>query len=91
MAHPTHTMHANSLAAYADLDLDPREKLCLAAYETAAGPLTDRECAYALGFDDLNACRPRITSLLKKGKLREWGNVKCSITGKTVRACEVVK
>lgn len=37
----------------------------------------------------LNMVRPRITELVEAGELREIGSVRCSVTGKTVRACAV--
>ena len=46
---------------------------------------TDRQVAEWLGFSDLNAVRPRITELVKAGRLEEAGSTICPVTGRRVR------
>jgi predicted HTH transcriptional regulator len=48
-------------------------------------PFTDRQIMRALGYQEMNQVRPRITELVKAGSLRESGKGKCPVTGKTVR------
>ena len=86
-------MHANSLLAYEmnGIALDKREKLVLAAYiELYPTPVSDRYIMEKLGFTDMNAVRPRITSLRDKKVIEETGKMKCSITGQSVRHCRLV-
>ena len=77
-------MHENSLLAYKDTDKHTRYADILNAYEVK-GPMTDREVATFLGYQDLNRVRPRITELIGLDFLIESGRVRDSITGKTVR------
>jgi hypothetical protein len=49
------------------------------------GPATDRQLCYGLGFRDMNAVRPRVTELLDSFRLREVGETKDELTGRTVR------
>lgn len=86
-AHATHDLHANSTAAWRDLDVGKRQALVLAVYRLAIQPLTDREVAERLGFADMNAVRPSITRLVQAGKLGEGPSVKDGLTGRTVRTC----
>lgn len=78
-------LHANSLAAFASLDIDERSRLCLAAYLDSAVPLTDRQCMHVLGFQEKNRVSPRITTLTEDGFLEEVGSTICEETGKRVR------
>lgn len=66
-------MHANSLAAWRELDPTPMEAKVLAAY---TGPMTDREVMAKLGTVDPNHVRPRVTELVKAGVLVEVGKRK---------------
>lgn len=85
--HTAHALHANSLSAFDSLDINKRESLILSAYALARAPMTDRECMTALGFTDMNAVRPRVTSLVASGYLWECGVVRDETTGRRVRAC----
>lgn len=79
--------HRHSAAAFARLGVAEREALILSAYRLGRCPMTDREVAKAIGFDDLNACRPRITEMRDRRWLREVGETKCPVSGITVRIC----
>jgi hypothetical protein len=46
---------------------------------------TDRQIMQALGYSEPNQVRPRITELIKMGKVFEVGACKCISTKKTVR------
>jgi hypothetical protein len=85
-AHAIHRMHDHSLATYRE------EETKLSARATAVlewvgrfGVATDRQVMQGMGFTDMNSVRPRITELLERGKLTQVGEVRCPITGKTVR------
>ncbi len=86
-AHPSHTMHEHSLAAFDATELGKREALVLSAFLLAAAPMTDRECATALGFAHKSAVQPRISTLIDRGLLTEISSAKDPITMKTVRVC----
>lgn len=79
--------HRHSSAAFQSLDVAAREALILYAYRLAGRPMTDRDVATALGFNDMNAVRPRCTDLIDRGLLREVGEIRCQVTGITVRVC----
>ena len=68
-----HQMHANSLAAWRELEPGPMQARVLAQYDA---PHTDREVAARLGFADLNHVRPRVTELIKAGALEQVGKIK---------------
>lgn len=80
-------MHENSLRAYRE----EKPKLCRKQREVLAAVLrmskypTDREVKEAMGFDDMNKVRPRITELVEFGYLEEKGDVQCKTTRKNVR------
>lgn len=89
MSHDTHRMDDASLAAFATLDHAKRRTVVLCAF-AKHGPMTDRQCAKAIGAgDDLNAARPRITELLDGKLLVFAGRTRCPVTKKTVRVCKV--
>jgi hypothetical protein len=79
-------MHKNSLKAYASLKLEPLEQELLEAYRDF-GPMTDRYigiyCCY--GF----SVQPRVTSLLSKEYIKEYKDIKCPVSGRTVRTCKI--
>jgi hypothetical protein len=50
---------------------------------------TDRDIKTALGHEDMNAIRPRVTELLKKGLIFEAIPTRCKVTNKTVRRVKV--
>lgn len=87
-------MHANSLVAYWSekfRSFSKRERLILGllASRREIGTFTDREIKDALGFCDMNSVRPRITELIKKGELEEWGSRRDSETGKMTRRVRI--
>lgn len=51
--------------------------------------MTAREIAYALGFRDLNAVKPRLTELCKGGRVQRTGKKKDCVTGVRVSVYEV--
>jgi len=87
-------MHINSLLAYyADIrKFNKREKLIYGHLTMLDRPATDREVKDILfGFtSDMNACRPRISDLIRKGWLVEVDKVKDRVTGKRVRRVRAV-
>lgn len=83
--------HPNSVEAYhaEEPKLSRREQLVY-DWIREHGPHTDREISYGMGYgENLNAVRPRITSLLEKTKLMEVGNVLCPVSKRTVRRVDV--
>jgi hypothetical protein len=84
-------MHANSLAAYETLELSARETQVLKALSLLGGAATDRQIARAMGSQDPNVSRPRITALIGKGLLHEVGSIRDTCTGKMVRVVECVR
>ena len=87
-------MHENSLLAYATerAHLSTREQMIVNRMkQDIFGQWTDRQVMNALGFTDMNAVRPRLTSLIQKGILKEVGNVRDLITGKTVRTVSLTE
>ena len=82
-------VHENSLAAHGELKsegkLSKRELVIFAEFEDWGASYTDREIMNRCGFSDMNAVRPRITELIKAGKLLECGHIRCPVTGKRVR------
>lgn len=88
-AHPVHRMHQNSLECYRSLDLAPAKLAALAVYHEF-GPMTDRQVGMKLGLQDLNGCKPAITTLIDKDKLLvEIGKQKCEVTGRKVRIVDL--
>ena len=47
-------------------------------------PMTAREIAYALGFNDLNAVKPRLTELKNEGKVIVIGKARDNVTKRKV-------
>lgn len=85
------SIHPNSLAAFHSEEprLSKRASAIL-AWITEAGPRTDRQIAYGMGFgENLNAVRPRCSELIQAGLLMEVCSRKCPVTGKTVRVVDV--
>lgn len=59
------------LDSFLRTDRNKRQQEILAAWPP--GPATAREIGRKLGYTDLNAVKPRITELVKKGRLVEAG------------------
>ena len=72
-------IHINSLEAYFEednkKDFSKREKQILGTLEILKSG-TARDIANKLGYTDLNAVRPRLTELKRKGIIHEIGKVK---------------
>lgn len=90
MSHPAHAMHENSLSAFRaeEAKLSRRAQAVL-DWISAHGPRTDRQVMEGMGFREPNAVRPRVTELIKAGKLMEVCSVRCPVTGKTVRKVDL--
>jgi len=87
-------MHVNSLNAYYEQikNFNNKEKLIYGHISMSSTPLTDREVkdeVYTISHD-MNAVRPRISDLIKKGWLVEVHKVKDRVTGKNVRTVRAV-
>ena len=80
-------MHINSLTAYREEGerLSGRKALIYELLSETNTALTDREVMLKLGYSDPNAVRPRITELIKRGLIEEFGSKVCVSTRKTVR------
>jgi predicted HTH transcriptional regulator len=83
-------IHDNSIQAYrAEETKLSRRADAVLAWITRHGPHTDREVMEGMGFREPNAVRPRITELIESGRLMEVGNVRCPVTGKSVRRVDI--
>ena len=83
-------MHQNSLEAHAqERDagrLSKRAQAIMWLFDVTPGSnWTDRQVMKSLNFRDPNAVRPRITELVKSGRLEECGSVIDTDSGKRVR------
>jgi hypothetical protein len=84
-------VHRNSLSAYHSEDFNPREQAIVACLDASSVPLTAREIAGRLGFQDLNAVKPRLTRLKDIHAVCEAGDVRCPVSGKTVSTYALVR
>lgn len=81
-------MHINSIEAYVSEfgNISKRAKLIYNHLRSNSDICySDRDVMIALGFDEPNQVRPRITELVKSGLIKEVGKRKCETTGKNVR------
>lgn len=85
-AHDEHRIHSHSRAAYAEFDKMTRKEQVLLAYQ-ALGTATDREVRDWCGYQEMNAVRPAITSMVETGELVEQSSTRCETTGRPVRLC----
>lgn len=79
-------LHENSLLAYEQElpKLTHRQQQILDI--CSDGRLrTDRQIMNELGLPDMNNVRPRITELIKDGRITEMGKRVCPVTRKSVR------
>ena len=53
--------------------------------------MTARQIAYALGFQDLNAVRPRLTELMQEGKIEVVRKQKDRSTNRSVAVWKAVR
>jgi hypothetical protein len=82
------TMHENSLAAYAELNLTERQKEVLQAFLSCGGvKMTDRQAAKQLRWE-INRVDPRIGELVKMGALEECNRIRGPM-GRMVRVSRI--
>lgn len=87
-------VHPHSVDSLHSLDnRQNRQEMILVVYKQSAKPLTDRQVKTALGFEDMNSVRPRITELIDAypPKLQEVGETQDPVTRKTVRLVTIAK
>lgn len=79
-------IHENSRKCY-DEEKENLSKRCKAVMFAVdmLGVATDRMIKDYLDLPDMNGVRPRVTELVKMGKLVEKASTKCPVTSKTVR------
>ncbi len=82
-------IHANSISSYKKMKGARIDRLgmVLDCFAQSRQPLTDRQVMERLGFFDKNAVSPRITELIKIGKVVDLGNVQDPTTNRSVRVC----
>ena len=73
----------NRLCSLLKTDRTKRKQEILAAW---TGSMTAREIGRKLGYTDLNAVKPRITELVKAGRLVEAGKKYDIVTDRNVTA-----
>ena len=78
-------VHSNSIVSYYQLKKAKRYRIILDLLEKTFVPLSDRQIKDKLGFSEMNSVRPRLNELINKGIVKESNNIKCFLTGKTVR------
>ena len=52
--------------------------------------MTARQLAYEMGYSDLNAVKPRLTELIKQGKVKRVGKALDELTGRNTSIYKVV-
>lgn len=87
-----HRIHVNSLRSFSESQdcLGRRARECYGVLAQSLRPMTDREVMRALGYQDMNAVRPRLTELLDDLWLEEVGTTEDELTGKQVRLLRAV-
>ena len=80
-------MHDNSIKTYEEEEaaLSKREREIFNFLRMTRKAYTDRQLAKLMGFGHRSEVQPRLSDLVRKGLVKECGNVKCEDTGKTVR------
>jgi len=66
-------VHDNSIECYHELDTRTRNQKILDVFKASNNSLSDREVCQALGYQDMNSVRPRITELIGAGMIMETG------------------
>lgn len=82
--------HETRRESHLKVDKAKRQGMILDAYRRC-GAMTAREVGYKLGFQDLNAVKPRITELCEMGKLKATGKKYDPITDRNVTVYEIVE
>lgn len=81
-------MHENSIKTYYEelKSLTNRQAEIFNILQQRSNEVfTDRELKELLHYGDMNAVRPRITEMIKKGIIKEQGTTICNRTNKSVR------
>jgi hypothetical protein len=87
-AAPARALHAHSLAAkeHNQAEHKGRKQLVLDCLVVKGKPMTDRQIRDAICHGgDMNTVRPRITELIREGKLMECGAIEDPVTHEDVR------
>ena len=88
---PMKRIHEDSRISYAEGlregVFNQRERDILLVLAGSRSPLSDREIANQLGFQERNAVSPRLTHLIELGTVNQIGTTICPVTRKTVRTC----
>jgi len=82
-------IHTNSILSNRQTDKMKRREEIFEAYRHFNGGCTDRAIAAYLGYNDLNAVKPRITEMIQDGILEECGNTLDRTTNRTVRVVQI--
>jgi hypothetical protein len=87
MKHQTHRLDRNSLKALKEeLQIfSRRENEILGLLHTRNAPMTDREIMIALGYQDMNAVRPRLSELMDRLWIKKVCDTYDPVTKKSVR------
>ena len=80
---PYHDIHKNSKEGLSITPRIDRKVLILSVYRQTGQSMTDRQIMRILGYSEPNMVRPRITELIREGKLVEVGKI--IKNGRTVR------
>ena len=79
-------IHINTTLSNQDMDSKTRcGEIVKYFFGMGTSSATDREIMQALGYKDMNAVRPRITELIKRGFLEECGSMRDPGTKRIVR------
>ena len=82
--------HVNSIISNHDTDKETRNKEILSVFNSISHlKLTDREVMERLNYKDMNAVRPRISEMIRKGILMEVGTIRDPLTKRKVRFVEL--
>lgn len=74
------------LESHLSTDRETRQCLVLSVLDR---PMTARQVMQRLGYTDLNSVRPRLTELVKLGKVREAGKAYDAVSDRNVTIYEV--
>ena len=79
-------IHINTTLSNQDMDSKTRcGEIVKYFFNMQTSSATDREIMQGCGYKDMNAVRPRITELIKRGFLEECGDIKDPLTKRKVR------
>ncbi len=85
-------LHVHSLEVYRCMLglFTPRAKRILDLYRER-GPMTDRQVMQKLGYTDMNAVRPRISSLVEAGWLVRWNKLPSNPVDRLIRPKRITR